>query len=131
MNLRKSDSQSGFSLVEILVSMVIMGGLTTSVFYFLSAQNGAGARSTDLLKSLNAGKLAMDDLNVVDYLALEAGSDTLSDRYIRSWRISLSTDIDGNPTGRKKIEMSVHWPLTADHTLSFTSIKSDGRYKES
>lgn len=123
-------SQAGFSLVEILVSLVVLGGLATSVFYFLSSQNGMGNRSNDLLKGLNLGKLAMDSLKVSDYAALEAGSDTVADRYIRSWRISLVTDEHDLPNGRKKIDLSVHWPLTADHALTFTSIMGDGRFKE-
>lgn len=123
-------SQAGFSLVEILVSMVVLGGLAASVFYFLSSQSGMGTRSNDMLKGLNFGKLAMDSLKVTEYGILEAGSDTVVDRYIRSWRISLVTGPDGIPNGRKKIDVTVHWPLSAEHFLNFTSIMSDGRFKE-
>ena len=123
-------TQRGFSLVEVMVSMMVLGGLACSVFYFLSSQNGMGTRSNDMLKGLNLGKLAMDSLKVADYEALEAGSDTVVDRYIRSWRITVGSDAHGNPTGRKQIDLSVHWPLTADHALTFTSILSDGRFKE-
>lgn len=122
--------QQGFSLVEVMVSMVVLGGLACSVFYFLSSQNGMGARGNDLLKGLNLGKLAMDSLKVADYDSLTAGSDTVVSRYIRSWRITRMEDAAGNPSGRKRIDVSVHWPRTAEHVLSFTSILSDGRFKE-
>lgn len=123
-------SQGGFSLVEVLVSMMMLGMLSVSVFYFLNSQNSMGTRSGDMLKGLNLGKLAMDSLKVSDYEALEAGSDTVVDRYIRAWRITLGTDGAGAPNGRKVIDLTVHWPLTAEHSLTFTSILSDGRFKE-
>lgn len=122
--------QGGFTLVEVMVSMVVLGGLAASAFYILSSQNGMGTRTNDVLKGVNLGKLAMDSLKVADYAVLEAGSDTIGDRYIRSWRITLGTDGHGVPTGRKRIDLTVHWPLTAEHTLAFASVKSDARYKE-
>jgi prepilin-type N-terminal cleavage/methylation domain-containing protein len=126
----KHGPQGGFSLVEVLISMMMLGMLSVSVFYFLNSQNGMGTRSGDMLKGLNLGKLAMDSLKVSDYAALEAGSDTVVDRYIRSWRITMGTEPDGTPNGRKIIDLSVHWPLTAERNLTFTSILSDDRFKE-
>ena len=41
------EAEAGFSLVEVMISMVVMGGLACSVFYFLSSQNGMGARGND------------------------------------------------------------------------------------
>lgn len=123
-------SQAGFSLVEILVSMVVMGGLAASVFFFMSSQSTMGTRSQDLLKGLNIGKLAMDSLKVAEYDSLVAGSDTVAGRFIRSWRISVGVDGGGAPTGRKQIDLTVHWPLTAERNLSFSSVMSDARYKE-
>lgn len=122
--------QNGFSLVEVMVSMVVMGGLACSVFYFLTSQNGIGTRSNDMLKSVNLGKLAMDSLKVTPYDSLVAGCDTVVDRYIRSWHITRTTDGAGVPNGRKQIELIVHWPLTGEHNLSFASIMSDERFKE-
>lgn len=127
---RPPGPQAGFSLVEVLVSMMVMGMLSVSVFYFLTAQNGLGSRSADMLKGLNLGKLAMDSLKVSDYEALEAGSDTVADRFIRSWRITRGTDADGRPNGRKILDLTVHWPLTAEKNITFTTILSDGRFKE-
>jgi prepilin-type N-terminal cleavage/methylation domain-containing protein len=124
------DPQRGFSLVEVIVSMMVLGMLSVSVFYFLTSQNSLGARSGDLLKGLNLGKLAMDSLKVSDYGTLEAGSDTVVARYIRSWRITRGTDAEGRSTGRKTISLTVHWPLTAENNLTFTSILSDSRFKE-
>jgi prepilin-type N-terminal cleavage/methylation domain-containing protein len=129
-NRGENRGERGFSLVEVMVSMMLVGMLSVSVLYFLGSQNSMGSRSGDLLKGLNLGKLAMDSLKVSDYATLEAGSDTLVDRFIRSWRISQGSGDDGLPNGRKIIDLTVHWPLTAEHNLVFTSIMSDGRYKE-
>ncbi|HLP43449.1 MAG TPA: prepilin-type N-terminal cleavage/methylation domain-containing protein, partial [Fibrobacteria bacterium] len=123
-------SQAGFSLLEAVVSMVILGLLSVSVFYFLSSQNGIGARGNDRQKGLNLGKLAMDSLKVSLYDSLSSGSDTIGDRYIRSWHISVGADELGVLTGRKKIDLTVLWPLTAERQLTFTSILGDPRYKE-
>ena len=122
--------QAGFSLIEILIALTVFAILTTSVFYFLSSQNGMGKRSADMVTGLNLGKLKMDSLKVAGYADLVSGSDTVSQKYIRSWRVSLMTDAGGVPMGRKKIETLVLWPLSADHNLAFTSLVCDEKYKE-
>lgn len=124
------DPQSGFGLMEALVAACVTGILAVSAFYFLSSQNGLGVKNADMLKGLNLGKLKMDSLKVAEYDTLQAGSDTVSDRFIRAWQISPQTGMGGVATGLKKIEMTVYWPLTADHSLSFTSLLSDSKYKE-
>jgi prepilin-type N-terminal cleavage/methylation domain-containing protein len=124
------DRQAGFGLIEILVAVVIFGILTTSVFYFLTSQNKMGVRSNDMLKGLNVGKHKMDSLKVVPYADLESGSDTVSTRYIRAWRVTQVRDALGVPNGRKEIEITVYWPLTADHNVAFTTLVSDDKYKE-
>lgn len=130
MNPVRTRGQAGFSLVEILVSMVVASCMAGAVFYFLKSQNNMGVRSTDVLKATNIGKLVMDSLKVTGYDELSAGSDTVVSRYIRAWRITNVTDEDGVPNGRKKIDLTVYWPLTASNSMSFTSLLSDARFKE-
>jgi prepilin-type N-terminal cleavage/methylation domain-containing protein len=122
--------QAGFSMIEILVSAAVTGVVATSAFYFLSTQNSMGARGNDLMRGVNLGKLKMDSLKVVAYDSLSAGTDTVSERYVRSWHIGLMRDGAGNPNGRKSIELSVFWPLTGEQMVSFASLKSDDKYKE-
>lgn len=122
--------QGGFSMVEILVSATITAVLATSVFYFLSSQNTLGTMGNDSMKAVNLGKLKMDSLKVVSYDDLVSGSDTLSERYIRTWHVTLMRNAADVPNGRKKIELGVMWPLSGDHAVSFASIKSDDRFKE-
>jgi len=138
MNLRERDPsmaearsrQDGFSMIEVLVSAVITAVVATSAFYFLSSQNSMGARGNDAMKGVNFGKLKMDSLKVVPYEELVSGSDTLSERYIRSWYVTLMRDEANLPNGRKKIELNVLWPMSGDNAVTFTSIKSDDLFKE-
>lgn len=123
-------SQAGFSLIEILVSAVVTAVLATSAFYFLSQQNGAGTASNDVMKSINLGKEKMDSLKVLPYASLTSGSGEVADRYSLAWHITVMQDGGGNPTGRKKIDMSVTWPLTGEHTVSLTTLKSDDSFRE-
>lgn len=122
--------QSGFSMIEILVSAVVTGVVATSAFYFLGAQNSMGARGTEQMRGVNLGKLKMDSLKVVDYDSLAAGTDTVSDRFVRAWHIGVMRDHDGNPTGRKSIDLTVYWPLTGEQMVSFSTLVSDDRFKE-
>lgn len=122
--------QRGFSLIEILVTAVVSGILGVSVFYFLSSQNGIGLQSNDVVKGTNLGKLKMDSLKVATYVELASGSDTVAERYIRSWHVTPLLGVDGLPSGRKEVDLTIMWPLTADHTVSFASLKSDDKYKE-
>lgn len=125
-----SEGQGGFSLIEILVAAVVVGLLATSAFYFLNTQNGMSRAGNDLMKGVNLGKLKMDSLKVASYDELAGGSDTVMARYIRSWHVTVVRDEAGVPTGRKQIEMNVIWPLTADHTVTLATLKSDDNYKE-
>jgi prepilin-type N-terminal cleavage/methylation domain-containing protein len=123
-------TQSGFSLIEILVAAVIIGILSVSVFYFLNSQNRISLRGNDVVKGTHLGKLKFDSLKVTDYAELASGSDTVTDRYIRSWHVTPLRGGDGLLNGRKQIELTILWPLTADHALTFASLKSDDKYKE-
>ena len=124
---QKIRGQRGYSLIEVLAAMVTMGIMASSVYYLLSFQNRLSANSADELRATNLGKIQIDSLKVVDYAALVAGSDTLQDIFILSWTVSLQT---GTSSGTKKINLTVLWPLTAENTLTFTSLKSDDIYKE-
>ncbi len=124
------ERQAGFSLIEILVSAVVLSILSTSPFYFLSSQNGMGVAGNDSMKGLNLGKLKMDSLKVSGYDDLVSGSDTVTERYIRTWHVTIIRDGGGVPTGRKKIDMNVLWPLTAENSVSLATLKSDDKYKE-
>jgi prepilin-type N-terminal cleavage/methylation domain-containing protein len=126
----RKESQSGFSLIEILVSAVIVGVIATAAFYFLSSQNSMGTKGSDMMKGVNAGKLKMDSLKVISYDALASGTDTVSERFVRSWHVSLIYDVAGNPIGQKAIDVAVYWPLTGEQSVSFSSVKSDDKYKE-
>ena len=122
--------QAGFSIIEILVSAVIVGIVSTSAFYFLSSQNKMGSKGGDMMKGVNAGKLKMDSLKVLSYDALSSGSDTVSEKFVRAWHVSVVYDNLGNPIGQKSIDVAVYWPLTGEQSVSFTSVKTDDKYKE-
>lgn len=122
--------QAGFSMIEILVSAVVTGVVATSAFYFLSSQNHMGTRGNDLMHGVGLGKLKMDSLKVVAFDSLSAGSDTVSDRFVRAWHVSVLRDGAGNPNGRKQIDLTVYWPLTGEQMISFSSLKSNDKYKE-
>jgi prepilin-type N-terminal cleavage/methylation domain-containing protein len=130
MNSLPSRNQGGFTLIEILVSLIIFGLLTSSVFYFLSQQNAQSVRATDAQKSLSLAKLALDSLKVAPYDSLRAGLDTLDDRYIRSWHVSVVTDELGMDKGSRQIDLTVYWPLTASNKISLATLVSDDGYKE-
>lgn len=128
-NLRLS-SEAAFTLIEVLVAAVVTGILSVSVFYFLSSQNKMSLRGNDTVKGTNLGKLKFDSLKVAAYEDLASGSDTVAERYIRSWHITPLRDEDGKLNGRKYLELTILWPLTAEHSVSFASLKSDDKYKE-
>jgi prepilin-type N-terminal cleavage/methylation domain-containing protein len=125
-----SRTQAGFSLLEVLVSSIVVSLVAVSAFYFLGNQNKQGIRGGDMVKGVNFGKQKMDSLKVLNYDALASGSDTVSDRYVRSWSISQIYDELGNPIGQKSIEVAVRWPLTGDQNVYFNSVKSDDKYRD-
>ena len=121
-SIRKN--QTGFGLLEVLISIIMLGLVGSSTFYFLRGQNEASAVGTDLSKSMFVGKRKLDSLRVVEYGSISAGTDTVGGRYIRRWYVS--TDLTAD---KKTVELLVSWPLSALHTISFNTVVGDDQYK--
>lgn len=117
-------SQQGFGLLEIIVSVVVMGLVGSTTFYFLHSQDENSGLGTDISKGMFVGKRKLDSLRVVQYGAIATGCDTVNSRYIRRWYVA--TDL---VTDRKSVELLISWPLSAKHTLTFNTIVGDDQYK--
>ena len=117
-------AQGGFGLLEIMISMVLLGLVAASTFYFLRSQDSNTALGTDISKGMFVGKRKLDSLRVVSYGTVSAGCDTVNNRFIRRWYIA--TDLVAD---RKTVELLVSWPLSAKHTISFNTMVGDDQYK--
>ncbi|MDB5102359.1 MAG: hypothetical protein JWP91_48 [Fibrobacteres bacterium] len=124
MPSRPTGSQAGFGLLEIIISIVLLGLVGSSTFYFLQSQNSNSNIGTDLSKGMFIGKRKLDSLRVVSYGTVSAGCDTVNNRYIRRWYIS--TDLISD---HKTVELLVSWPLSAQHTITFNTVVGDDQYK--
>jgi type II secretory pathway pseudopilin PulG len=126
MNARieNRNAQSGFGLLEIVISIVLLGLVGSTTFYFLRNQSNASNIGTDLSKGMFIGKQKMDSLRVSAYGGVSSGCDTVNHRFVRRWYVS--TDLVGD---RKTVELLVSWPLSAKHTISFNTIVGDDQYK--
>lgn len=121
---RAGKGQAGFGLLEIMISIVLLGLVGGTTFYFLHSQNTNTNLGTDLSKSMFVGKRKLDSLRVMRYGLVQTGSDTVNNRYIRRWYIT--TDLD---TDRKRVDLLVSWPLSASHTVTFNTLVGDDQYK--
>lgn len=117
-------AQRGFGLMEVVISMALLGLVGSTAFYFMRGQKVASDVGTDLSKGMFLGKKKLDSLRVITFGAVSAGCDTVSGRYIRRWYIS--TDL---VTERKSVELLVSWPLSAKHTITFNTLIGDDQYK--
>jgi hypothetical protein len=117
-------AQAGFGLLEILISVVLLGLVGSTTFYFLRSQDSNTNLGTDLSKGMFIGKRKLDSLRVASYGSVAAGCDTVNNRYIRRWYIS--TDLVAD---RKSVELLVSWPLSAQHTITFNTVVGDDQYK--
>ena len=59
MVFKQSKSNAGFTLVEVLISLVIMGLLLSALAVAMSAAGNNYAENTDMVKAMNAARLAM------------------------------------------------------------------------
>jgi prepilin-type N-terminal cleavage/methylation domain-containing protein len=116
--------QAGFGLLEVIISVALLGLVGSSTFYFLHGQNANANIGTDLSKGMFLGKRKLDSLRVVSYGSVAAGCDTVSNRYIRRWYIS--TDLIAD---KKTVELLISWPLSAQHTITFNTVVGDDQYK--
>ena len=118
----KTKKQQGFGLLEILISMVIVGILGSSLVMAMKSQHQAVANGSDLTRGTHLAKKKLDSLRVSSYRWLGAGSDTVENKYIRAWYIT--TD-----NGKKEVQMKVFWPLTGEHSVKISALVSDDQYK--
>jgi hypothetical protein len=116
--------ESGFGLLEILISVVLLGLVGSSTFYFLRSQNNTSSIGTDLSKGMFVGKRKLDSLRVVPYGSISAGCDTVNNRFIRRWYVSTNLVSD-----HKTVELLISWPLSARHTITFNTVVGDDQYK--
>lgn len=124
MNAARREAQAGFGLMEIVISIVLLGLVGSTTYYFLRTQDSSAMLGTDISKGMFVGKRKLDSLRVVPYGAVAAGCDTVNARFIRRWYIS--TDLVAD---RKSVELLVSWPLSAKHTISFNTMVGDDQYK--
>jgi prepilin-type N-terminal cleavage/methylation domain-containing protein len=117
-------SQAGFGLIEIVISIVILGLVGSTTFYFLHSQDRNEGLGTDISKGMFVAKRKLDSLRVNSYGSLNTGCDTVNNRYIRRWYVS--TDLIAD---RKTVQLLVSWPLSAQHTITFNTIVGDDQYK--
>jgi hypothetical protein len=116
--------QAGFGLLEIVISIVFLGLVGSTTFYFLHSQDKNTGLGTDISKGMFVAKRKLDSLRVNRYGTLATGCDTVNNRYIRQWFVS--TDLLAD---RKTIQLQVSWPLSAQHTITFNTIVGDDQYK--
>lgn len=107
-----------------MVSIVLLGLVGSSTYYFLRSQESNSALGTDISKGMFVGKRKLDSLRVISYGSVSAGCDTVNNRFIRRWYIA--TDLVAD---RKSVELLVSWPLSAKHTISFNTMVGDDQYK--
>src|SRR4051812_26757380 len=113
-------NQSGFGMIEVMISVALLGLVGSSTFYFLRNQRVNSTIGTDLSKGMFFGKQKLDSLRVVRYDVVSGGCDTVNNRYIRRWYVS--TDLI---TDRKTVELLISWPLSAQHTITFNTVVGD------
>ncbi|MBW8889373.1 MAG: prepilin-type N-terminal cleavage/methylation domain-containing protein [Fibrobacteres bacterium] len=118
------NAQSGFGLIEIMISIVVLGLVGATTFYFLHSQNTNTGLGTDISKGMFVAKCKLDSLRVNRYGSLATGCDTVNNRFIRQWFVT--TDLLAD---RKTIQLQVSWPLSAQHTITFNTIVGDDQYK--
>jgi len=120
----RTRAQAGFGLVEIMVSIVVLGLVGSTTFYFLHSQDRNTGIGTDISKGMFVAKRKLDSLRVNRYGSVATGCDTVNSRFIRRWYVS--TDLIAD---RKTIQLLVSWPLSAQHTITFNTIVGDDQYK--
>lgn len=100
---RENVHRAGFSLVEAIIAMLVVGvgiaGVMSMVFWMVRANGWSG----NMTEALILGQDKLEDLNETPFAQIVNGSDT-SGPFSRSWTIS------NNVSNRfKEVELEVAW----------------------
>jgi hypothetical protein len=115
---------NGFGLLEAGLTLGLLVLMGSSTAYLMGTGKAEPGPEGDAAKGALLAKVKMDSLRSESYAELSAGCDTVSSRFIRRWYVS--TD---RTTERKRLEMLISWPLSAHHTLTFTTLVGNDAYK--
>jgi type IV pilus modification protein PilV len=102
-----SSTEAGFTLIEVMVSLVIFAfGILAVLGMQVTAIRG-GHQSQNLSEAASAGANMIETLISQDYATLADGNDTVDGKYTLTWDVNENTS--GELTGTKSIDLTVRW----------------------
>ena len=114
----------GFGPLEAMLALGLILMMGFSTVYLWNDKGDSGAPVSDAGAGSALARGMLDSLREATYASISAGCDTVSRRYIRRWYVT--TD---RARERKRVELLVSWPLTAEHTLTFNTLIGSDEYK--
>ncbi len=115
----KISNCNGSSLVEVVVSMFLLGLLVTGINFCVVSLINRNAVSKEISAATALGNQTLEQLRRSDFQDIIAGFEQGSDRFIRSWTVS-NTDDDN----MKRIDLWVFWPDNQDRSISMSTMVS-------
>jgi len=121
----------GFTLIELIMSIVIMGIVVVTVALAYGQIINSMVRSTDISKAVNLSELEFSIVNSISYTdaSLANGTNTLAANYQSSGydlrrQVSYDFGTDATPQSLKRITVTVYRTGSSTPLISTTTLRA-------
>ncbi len=125
VKVNKSFKSNGFTLIEVLVSLVILAISLLALAGLMNTTTKNNAFGGRLTEAATFAQDKLEELRAMSWESISGNSDKVTGStgiiYDRSWEVG---ETDPKNDHLKKIEVTIRWSDVTSHSLKFTSVLS-------
>ena len=119
------NKETGFSLIEIMVSLVIFSFMVLSLVYMHIIAIGSNHSSRTFTEAITWAESTMERLIDLDYDHDDLDADFIFQEEHGIYTVSWDVSDDAVANDTKRVDISVAWPINGvERTISMQCIKS-------
>jgi prepilin-type N-terminal cleavage/methylation domain-containing protein len=98
------NNRDGFSMIEVMAGMLVLSFLVLTTDAYMVSLIKTNTTAKEISQATFIGNTGMEKLKGTPFADLASGSDTVQNKFLRSWNVVPNGNMD-------KITLSVEWPL--------------------
>lgn len=125
--MKKIKNSKGFSLLEILISLIILAIALLAMASLMTTTTQSNAFGGHMTEAATFAQDKLESLRVTSWNDIESGNDTIQGAtgiiYNRVWTVEIGPNSPPFPNdNEKRIMITVNWNDGVPHSISFLSV---------